>query len=237
MGRRVPLEELKAMSMGTGTQPVSEAQYELSTPAEWTHAEGDPSQAAKAPQSQASGEVKAAIEERQAANDELRASSRFDKDIRSAGVSPARIDAMFAKQVPLAFESEQQFLQFKSELTDALNRAGLADAVVGAKGTSTTFYSESPKKPPGHHWDIDPKEPSDFDMNIFSPKLVAQMEKKGMLPNPKYNVFTAATMNAAIPELDRFQQAWSHQLGREVNFVGYPQAYARDASEHVLRGP
>lgn len=79
------------------------------------------------------------------------------------GVTDSQISQMFAKEAPLGFESPEQFSRFSEELNDALDASGLPDAQVGLKGTSTTFYSENPGKPLGHHWDADLLNPGDYD--------------------------------------------------------------------------
>lgn len=105
------------------------------------------------------------------------------------------------------------------------------------KGTSTTFYSENPGKPLGHHWDADPVNPGDYDLNITSDKMVSKMQDLGISPSEKYGVFKTRDIQETFPELDEFRSGWSKELGRDVNFVGYPKATPRDVTEYVLRSP
>jgi hypothetical protein len=49
-------------------------------------------------------------------------------------------------------------------------------------------------------------------------------------------VFKTQDMETQFPALDDFQQKWSNELGRDVNFVGYPKPQPRDATEFILRG-
>ncbi|WP_230942042.1 PAAR domain-containing protein [Burkholderia stagnalis] len=174
---------------------------------------------------------------RRAANEQLRNSPKFDEDMAKVGVDRAQIDAMFAKECPLGFKSPEQFTEFKTGLNDALKRAGLDDAEIGMKGTSTTFYSENPGKPLGHHWDADPVNPGDYDLNITSDKMVSKMQDLGISPSEKYGVFKTRDIQETFPELDEFRSGWSKELGRDVNFVGYPKATPRDVTEYVLRSP
>jgi hypothetical protein len=176
-----------------------------------------------------------AIALRQLENAKLRASPQFIDDMNRVGVTPAQIEAMFAKKMPLGFQSEKQFAQFKSELDVAMSRSGLGSGEVGLKGTATTFYSENPGKALGHHWDATPSALGDYDLNITSSVMVNTLQKSGLSPHPKYNVFRTADINSSFPELNLFQQKWTTTLGRDVNFVGYPAPQARDLTEYVLK--
>jgi hypothetical protein len=179
---------------------------------------------------------KSAIETRQAENTRLRESEQYAKDKEKVGVSDEQIAAMEQKKTPLGFKDEAQFGEFKGEMNSALDKAGLADSEIGLKGTATTFYSENPSKPLGHHWDADLKNPGDYDLNITSRSMVERMESTGISPSNKYNVFKTSDIESSFPELRAFQEKWSTTLGREVNFVGYPSTTARDATEFILRG-
>ncbi|AIY43034.1 Rhs-family protein [Collimonas arenae] len=177
------------------------------------------------------------IAQRVSANALLRDSPQFAADMNKVGVTDEQIGTMFAKEAPLGFESPEQFGQFKTDLHGALNEAGLPDAEIGLKGTSTTFYSENPGKPLGHHWDADPLNPGDYDLNISSPKMVEQLQDANISPSEKYGVFKTRDINENFPALDKFQQEWSQKLGRDVNFVGYPETPLRDPTEYILRTP
>ncbi len=178
------------------------------------------------------------IAQRQLDNAELRDSDRFADDQATAGVDAADIDAMFDGQRPLGFASEAQYAQFSDELAEALRDAGLDDAEIGLKGTATTFYSENPGKPLGHHWDADPENPGDYDLNLTSEKMVVELESRGLEPHPDYGVFRTRDIEAAFPALDEFQTRWSEVLGRDVNVVGYPEPTFRDLTEYVVvEGP
>ena len=173
--------------------------------------------------------------QRVAENKALRESERYAADMAKVGVTDAQITKMWAKEAPLGFESPAQFNEFKSELHEAVNDAGLHDAEVGLKGTSTTFYSENPSKPLGHHWDADPLFPGDYDLNIDSSKMVEKLESAGVSPSEKYGVFKTRDINENFPALNEFQEKWTNTLGRDVNFVGYPSSPIRDQTEYILK--
>jgi hypothetical protein len=176
------------------------------------------------------------IEQRRADNARLRKGPQLQEDMKKVGVTKEQVALMEAKEVPLGFKSREQFQQFKQDLDVALKKDGLGDADVGMKGTATTFYSENPGKRLGHHWDADPANPGDFDLNLTSKKMVSQMDSSGIKPSEKYGVFKTQDMETQFPALDDFQQKWSNELGRDVNFVGYPKPQPRDATEFILRG-
>jgi hypothetical protein len=176
------------------------------------------------------------IEQRRADNARLRKGPQFQEDMKKVGVTKEQVALMEAKEVPLGFKSREQFQQFKQELDVALKQDGLGDADVGMKGTATTFYSENPGKRLGHHWDADPANPGDFDLNITSKKMVGEMDSAGVKPSEKYGVFKTRDVEAQNPELRRFAKKWSKELGRDVNVVGYTEPQARDATELILRG-
>jgi hypothetical protein len=181
-------------------------------------------------------EITDPIAERQAANQALRESPQFEKDLNKANISEQQLQWMNNKQAPLGFENPEQFQTFKQELSQALQKDGLNDAEVGMKGTATTFYSENPSKPVGHFWDADPNHPGDYDLNLSSDKMAQQMGNAGIDPSPKYGVFRTADINSQFPAVSDFSAKWSGILGRDVNVVGYPAEVVpvRDPTEFIL---
>lgn len=175
-----------------------------------------------------------AIQERILNNAKLRESLQFEVDMQKVGVSEEKIDKMWKKEDPLGFSDERQFTSFKKDLSSALKSNGLKDAEVGLKGTSTTFYSENPHKPLGHHWDADPLAKGDYDLNVTSQKMINKLEASNIKPSDKYGVYKTRDMNANFPALDKFQKEWSSTLDRDVNFVGYPEPRIRDKTEFLL---
>lgn len=173
---------------------------------------------------------------RQVQNEILSSSDQFIDDVARVGVSAEDIALMRSGQKPLGFNSVEQFTQFNNELDEALAAAGLLDAEVGLKGTATTFYSENPGKPLGHHWDANPLELGDFDLNLTSATMLDRFAIQAVEPHEVYNVFRTSDMMATYPELAEFAERWGSRLGRDVNFVGYPEPAARDATEYLLAG-
>jgi hypothetical protein len=157
--------------------------------------------------------------------------------MKKVGVTQTQIDKMFSKKLPLGFKNEEQFATFKTELNQVMSKSGLDDAEVGLKGTSTTFYSENPGKPVGHHWDADPVKKGDYDLNIDSEKMVQKFQGSSISPSEKYGIFRTRDVTETYPELRNFSQKWSKILGRDVNFVGCPGTPTRDSTEYLLRSP
>ena len=173
--------------------------------------------------------------ERIAENEKLRASPQFAEDMAKVGVDDAQIARMWAKESPLGFKNPEQFQRFSSELDDMLAAQGLKDAEVGMKGTATTFYSENPGKRLGHHWDADMANPGDYDLNLTSKTMVERLQNNGISPSEKYGVFKTRDIQEHFPALDEFQARWTKELGRDVNFVGYPKPMPRDLTEYIIR--
>jgi hypothetical protein len=154
-------------------------------------------------------------------NETLLKSDRFKEDQHKAGVTDEQLAWMRSKESPLGFKSPEQFNTFKSELRDTLQKAGLDDAQVEMKGTATTFYSENPKKPLGHHFDANPLEKGDLDFGIASPEVINRMEAAGKVPHPNMpHIYKTRDLMETVPELKEFSDKWGKVLGRDVNFVG-----------------
>ncbi len=167
------------------------------------------------------------VEERRIKNKELAMQvlpnglTQLQSDAAKVGVTAERLKAMEEGKCPLSFPSAEVFQEFKKELHDLMADIGMADAVLRLKGTSTTFYSENPGKPLGHHFDANPKEPADVDIGIESKALTQQMAAAGVSPNPKIpSIFKTKDVMKQQPKLQAFSQKWTQKLGRDVNFVG-----------------
>lgn len=182
-------------------------------------------------------ETRQLIAKRVQDNEALRKSPRFRKDMDKVRITSEHIERMNRKEAPLGFETPQQFAEFKADLDQAFQAAGLPDAEIGLKGTATTFYSENPGKPLGHHWDADPDNPGDYDLNITSPAMVRKLLSLGIRPSEKYGIFKTRDIYAHFPELQALAEQWGEKLGREVNLVGCPAQPERDATEYLLRTP
>jgi hypothetical protein len=77
--------------------------------------------------------------------------------------------------------------------------------------------------------------PGDYDLNITSETMVQKFRDAGISPSEKYGVYKTRDIEANFPELDRFQGKWTDELGRDVNFVGYPKPTHRDPTEYIVR--
>lgn len=164
--------------------------------------------------------------------------AQFSVDVQAAGVSEQRINWMFEKRCPLTFENPKRFSQFKRELAEVLKVSGLSDGKSRMKGTSTTFYSENPKKPLGHRFDANPAEPADVDINIESAIMVKEFSVAGVPPPQGGNpIYGTAQMHQKFPALHDFAVKWQRTLGRSVNFVGLPDSSRVDPTDWNLQVP
>lgn len=200
---------------------------------------GDSSELESELPNNAPSEIFRAIAKRRAANERLQRGPQFFKDMKKVGVTSTQIAAMRNKQMPLGFKSQVQFQLFKQELDAALKSDGLWDAEVGMKGTATTFYSENPRKGFGHHWDADPLnrgDRGDYDLNVTSIIMVEHMNAARIELDAECGIFRTRHLEQHYPALDKFAQKWSDELGRDVNFVGYPEPQLRDKTEFILMG-
>ncbi len=146
---------------------------------------------------------------------------RGAQDMKKVGVTRRDIELMRTKRKPIGFKDEKQYQQFRRELHEALQAEGLDDAGVRMRGTATTFYSENPKKPLGHHWDADPAHPGDFDLELSSSQLTQHMQDAGYSSHPDIpSIYKTRHVMQEYPELKAFSSRWESELGREVNFVG-----------------
>lgn len=167
------------------------------------------------------------VEERRLQNRELAMQvmpdglTRIQHDAAKVGVTPERLALMQEGKCPLSFPSVEVFDDFKKDLHQLMDQIGLGDAVLRMKGTSTTFYSENPKKPLGHHFDANPAEPADVDIGVESKALTRAMAAAGYSPHPEIpDIFKTRHVMAQFPKLQAFSQKWTKKLGRDVNFVG-----------------
>ena len=176
------------------------------------------------------------IDIRRFENNALKESPQFQTDMAKVGVNKNQIDLMFSKEVPLGFKSQEQYIKFQKEMTVALKKDGLDDAKVGLKGTATTFYSENPNKAFGHHWDAKkPIDLGDYDLNISSKKMIQLMEENDINPSKEYGVFKTKDVEYQFQKIRKFSDTWGKELGRDVNFVGYPShKMKRDSTEYLI---
>ena len=178
---------------------------------------------------------KAETEER-AANE-----TQLGHDLEVADQSKAGYDAMRTGNVksgerkPLTFRSWEQYQQFQTEFQEAMKGIRVDGKPVTAQsqviGSATTFYSNNPDNPLGHHFDrrfgLGEGKRSDVDIDLYSPEMAAHMAR---LPNPPVNdkvmvdgektLFKSSEpggLYSQFPVLGKFADKWSKILGREVD--------------------
>jgi hypothetical protein len=165
------------------------------------------------------------------------------KDARAAGVDDANLQAMLNREKPLSFKSKEQFQQFQREFGEAARADGFDGPMdVSMSGSSTSFYSNNPKKP-GHFFDRDPvKNPlahdkpgaqfevSDVDLSVKSKSLsdyLARGDANGPVRSKdSYNIFCQDETRDFLrsqgkSNLTSFQDKWTQELGRPVNIVPF----------------
>ena len=175
---------------------------------------------------------KAETEER-AANE-----TQLGHDLEVADQSKAGYDAMRTGNVksgerkPLTFRSWEQYQQFQTEFQEAMKGIRVDGKPVTAQaqviGSATTFYSNNPDKPLGHHFDRNRAEgdTSDMDIDLYSPEMAKHMAR---LPNPAVNdkvmvggektIFKsngAGGLYSQFPQLEEFARRWKGILGRDI---------------------
>lgn len=135
------------------------------------------------------------------------------------GFSTKEIEAMASKEVPLGF-TKKQFKEAQEDLAKALRAEGLDDGHAIIDGTSTTFYSDNPKKSLGTHFTKKGFSKSNFNFKIHSPKLVSHMKKEDYVwyGNKKY--YKTRWVEKEYPEIREFRRKWSKILGANVSIVG-----------------
>lgn len=188
-----------------------------------------------------------AFKQRKIENEKLHGDpARLGKDLDTAGIGKEKYDLMKegdkeggGERLPLAFDSPEQFEQFKAEL------AGLVDSLqvngkpisAAAKviGTSVNFYSGNPKKPLGHHYDRLGAKTGDVDIELMSPELTrAMLQDPASQANEKVVVGGKKTIfknqiqgaqgqlleggfHSKFPAFKSLCDKWSKVLGREVD--------------------
>ena len=186
------------------------------------------------------------IDLRRQQNEILRDSPQLAKDFEPLGIPKEQLEAALNGERPLGVETEELFKEFKADVSDTFAKCGLGDAEVRLQGSATAIYSDNPGKPLGHHFDrnlksgekfergvTDRKIAADYDLNITSPTMVEKLNSKGYKIN-KYGNYSTFDIRECFPDLDRLSEKWSDKYGREVNFVGYPEAKPIINMEYII---
>src|SRR4051812_914001 len=91
-------------------------------------------------------------------------------------------------RLPLGFRDQAQLDGFKADLEQTVDgtrvRGRPITALILVTGVSTTFYSDNPDHPDGHHWDSSGPGTSGYDVDVFSPELLSSwFERSGAKAN------------------------------------------------------
>ena len=144
----------------------------------------------------------------------------FMHDLNTLGLTADDMYDLFAQLKPLGFESRKQFWHFSNEILKACKESGLPDIILTVKGTSTNFYSENPRKPRGHRWDADPKNPGDYDISMTSETMNIRMARDNVALHPKCGIWRKEDIYARYPKVDTVMKRWTNILMRDVNAAG-----------------
>ncbi len=188
-------------------------------------------QAAKAPDP-----VMEAIALRQRENAKRMASPALAGDMARGHISAQQIEWMRQRLCPLGFENPHQYQQFRRELLEVLHRGGLEGVHVGLTGTSTTFYSENPRKPIGHFFDENAAEPADLDLNLSGAPILKRMQSAGKKAHPVIpDIYRSRDVSEVFPAIHELAEKWSRILHREMTFVAMTSLDPwRSPSEYVV---
>src|SRR5262249_39686192 len=109
-------------------------------------------------------------------------------------------------------------------------------ALVLVTGVSTTYYSDNPDHPDGHHWDSSGPGTSGYDVDAFSPELLSScFERPGAKANEEvvgYGAIYLAEVGErvycrnngeagffqAFPQFEALVRRWEKALGRMIDF-------------------
>jgi hypothetical protein len=151
-------------------------------------------------------------------------------EARLVGEAGLRAGAAGNSRVPLGFEGQARVAAFQADLAEVISKVCVdgppITALVQVTGASTTFYSENPDTPEGHHWDSSGRGKSDYDIDLYSPELAA-----ALLDDPKVaaneevlvggeRVFFRnggkAGFYQVFPQFERLVRRWEQELGRAI---------------------
>jgi hypothetical protein len=144
-------------------------------------------------------------------------------------------------RLPLGFKDAAQLAAFKADLEQVIGVTRVngrpITALVLVTGASTTFYSDNPDTPKGHHWDSSGLGTSDYDIDVFSPELLngffqhpnagANEEVLGYrgsryLEETGKRVYCRNNGEAGFlqrfPQFESLVRRWEKALGRAIDF-------------------
>ena len=131
------------------------------------------------------------------------------------GVDGSRFLAMLEQRRPLAFDSDQQFRDFVSDLQGVL-AACRVRGNIRLIGTSTSLFSLNPEKTFPHYFDCDSHAHSDLDVGLECPLLAELMDAHGIRPKPSrlnvHGTFSRHDLAVVIPEFGTLLDRWETSL-------------------------
>jgi hypothetical protein len=159
-------------------------------------------------------------------------------DPMEAADDPAALELLPFPAAPLDLYDEGDPAQARAPILDDKHLTELAAAlmpegeeisvVAFQVGTPASFYSENPRQPAGHHFDICGPGTTDVEIDLHSPELVALMRDmpgvaadQRIARSGKWAFFTnngPGGFYSACPSVAACARAWSGQLGRDVEF-------------------
>lgn len=137
-------------------------------------------------------------------------------------------------RVPLGF-SRTQLADIKADLKKVIDATRVdgqpITALVQVTGASTTFYSNNPDNPLGHHWDSSGIGKSDYDIDIFSPelaetllltaKVATKVATNDEVLNKHGKVFFRSSgmygFYQTFPQFESLARHWEKELGRAID--------------------
>ena len=134
-------------------------------------------------------------------------------------------------RLPLGFQDQAQLASFEAALREVFDTTRVGDlpitALVQFTGASTTFYSNNPDMPEGHHFDAFGHGTSDYAIDVFSPELAT-----ALLDNPKAAANEEVLEGGervyfrnggeggffqVFPQFESLVRRWEYELGRAID--------------------
>jgi hypothetical protein len=133
-------------------------------------------------------------------------------------------------RIPLGFEGAAQLARFKADLEEVVANLRVGGRPITAlallAGASTTFYSDNPDTPEGHHWDKSGLGASDYDIDLCSPELAAALldspsaaANEEILEGGQHVYFRNGGDGGfyrAFPQFESLVRRWERELGRAI---------------------
>jgi hypothetical protein len=133
-------------------------------------------------------------------------------------------------RLPLGFKTQERLAGFRADLEAVIGNIRVdgkpVTALVQVTGASTTFYTENPDTPEGHHWDASGPGTSDYDIDVSSPELAGALldnlesaANEEVLRAGKRVYFRnggAGGFLQLFPDFESLARRWEKELGRGI---------------------